>query len=119
MSENWIGREYRATHRFARISPRKVRPIARLVKGLRVDEALEMLDVMPQRGAKLLQRVIHSARANADDLGERKVSELYVKEVRVDDGPRLKRIQPRARGMAFLIRKRMCHIRVVLQHAID
>jgi len=114
MAATTTERQYRAVLRFARISPRKVRPIARLVKDLYADDALEVLDLMPQRGAKILQRVIHSARANADDLGERDLKRLVVREVRVDDGPRLKRIQPRARGMAFLIRKRMCHITVVL-----
>jgi len=105
---------FRASHRFARISPRKVRPIARLVRGLTVREALETLRLIPNRGARLLERVIASARANADDQGHRRPDRLVVSRVRVDDGPRMKRIQPRARGMAFLIRRRMAHITVEL-----
>lgn len=107
--------DYRASHRFARISPSKVRPIARLIKGLEVREALETLRLIPKRGARLLERVIASARANADDQGCRNPDRLIVSRVRVDDGPRMKRIQPRARGMAFVIRRRMAHITVELE----
>jgi large subunit ribosomal protein L22 len=103
----------RAQHRFARISPSKVRPVARLIRGKTVGEALELLSVLPHRSARFLEKVLRSARANAEEQGHPD-TDLLIVRVRVDDGPRLKRIQPRARGMAFLILKRMSHITVEL-----
>ena len=58
---------YQASHRFARISPRKVRPLADLIRGKFADEALDILRYQPQRGARMLEKVIHSALANAED----------------------------------------------------
>lgn len=106
---------YSATHRFARISPRKVRPVADLIRGMFADEALELLRHQPQRGARLLEKVLRSALANAEDLRAPNVSELAVVDVRVDEGPRFKRLRPRARGMATIIKKRMAHIHVELE----
>ena len=110
---------FRATHRFARISPRKVRPLADMVRGRFADEALAILRYQPQRGARLLEKVIKSALGNAQDPDQNaghtvKLDELIVAEARVDGGPMFKRIRPRARGMAYLIRKRFAHIHVVL-----
>lgn len=107
---------YKATHRFARISARKVRPLADLVRGKRADEALDLLRYQPQRGARMLEKVIRSALANAEDRRAQNVSALVVQEARVDGGPNFKRVRPRARGMAFLIIKRMSHIHVELDH---
>ena len=103
---------YKATHRFARISARKVRPLASLVRGKYADEALDILRYMPHRGARLLEKVIKSALGNAEDRRAPSVSDLVVVDARVDDGPMFKRIRPRARGMAFTIKKRMSHIRI-------
>lgn len=110
---------YKASHRYARISPRKVRPVADLVRGKFVDEALNILKFQPQRGARLLEKVILSALANAQDpdQNEGKMVDqdmLYIQQVCIDEGPMFKRMQPRARGMAFKILKRMSHIRVEL-----
>ena len=112
--------EFEAKHRFARISPRKVRPLANLVRGKFVDEALDILKFQPHRGARMLEKVIRSALANAQDPDQnpgRIVEEhsLYISEVCVDGGPMFKRMQPRARGMSFMILKRMSHIRVGIQ----
>lgn len=104
---------YHATHRYARISARKVRPIADLIRGKHADEALDILKYQPQRGARLLEKVLKSALGNAEDL-RADVDSLVVVDARIDGGPMFKRIRPRARGMAFQIKKRMAHIRVSL-----
>ncbi len=111
---------FRATHRYARISPRKVRPLAELVRGKFVDEALDILKFQPHRGARMLEKVIKSALANAQDPDQNPgrlidVADLLVAKVRVDGGPMFKRVRPRARGMAFMIRKRMSHIEVEVE----
>jgi large subunit ribosomal protein L22 len=104
---------YVATHRFARISASKVRPVARVVQGMDYQTAVDTLRYMPQRGARLLEKVMKSARGNAEEQGCRHPEELLVR-TRVDVGPQFKRIQPRARGTAYLIIKRTSHIRVRL-----
>jgi len=105
---------YDASHRYARISASKVCPLADLVRGKHADEALDILRYMPQRGARLLEKVIKSALGNAEDRRAPSVSDLIVVDARVDEGPMFKRIRPRARGMAFGIKKRMAHIRISL-----
>ena len=106
---------YTAIHRFARISPRKVRPLADLVRGKFADEALNLLRYQPQRGARMLEKVLKSALANAEDRRAPRLSTLIVADVRVDEGPMFKRMMPRARGMASVIKRRMSHIRVELE----
>jgi len=101
-----------ATHQFARISPTKVRPFADLIRGMTVAEGLNQLRYRPNRGARFLEKVLQSAAANAEDKGARNVDNLKIVGARVDGGPMIKRIRPRARGMAFLVRKRMSHIHV-------
>ena len=103
---------YEAVHRFARISARKVRPLAALIRGKYADEALDILKYQPQRGARLLEKVLKSALGNAEDRRAPSMQSLIVVDARVDGGPMFKRIRPRARGMAFMIKKRMSHIRV-------
>lgn len=105
---------YHAVHRFARISPRKVRPLADMIRGKSADEAINILRYQPQRGARMLEKVLKSALANAEEQQARSVSRMVVVDARVDGGPMFKRIRPRARGMAYLIRKRMSHIRVAV-----
>lgn len=106
--------DYKALHRFADSSARKIRPFATLVRGRPADEALELLRYLPNKGARLLEKVIKSAIGNAEDRGARDAAELIVSESRVDGGPILKRFQPRARGSAFPIKKRLCHIHITL-----
>ncbi len=105
---------YTAIHRFARISPRKVRALADLVRGKFADEALDILRFQPHRGARMLEKVIKSALGNAEHQQAAGVDDLVVIDARVDGGPMFKRIRPRARGMAFGIKRRMSHIRVSL-----
>ena len=111
---------FTASHRNARISARKVRPLAVLVRGKHADEALDILRYQPQRGARLLEKVLRSALGNAQDPDQNpgrtiRVDRLVVVDARVDGGPMFKRIRPRARGMAFFVRKRMSHIHVALE----
>ncbi len=103
---------YQAVHRFARISARKVRPLADLIRGKHADEALDLLRYQPQRGARLLEKVLKSALGNAEDRRAPSIGDLVVTDVRIDGGPMFKRVRPRARGMAFMVKKRMSHISV-------
>ncbi len=105
---------YKAIHRFARISPRKVRLLADLVRGKTADEALNILRFQPQRGARMLEKVLRSAMANAEDQQASSVGQLILVDVRVDGGPSMKRLRPRARGAASIYLRRMSHITVVL-----
>ncbi len=106
---------YKASHRYARISPTKVRPLADMIRGKFADEALDVLRFQPNRGARLLEKVLRSALANAEDRRAPNLKNLMVMEVRVDPGPMFKRMRPRSRGMANIIKKRMSHIHVALE----
>ena len=111
---------FKSTHKFARISPTKVRPLANMVRGKFVDEALDILRYQPQRGARMLEKVIKTALANALDPDQnpgQMISEqnLFISECCIDAGPMFKRVRPGGRGMSFLIKKRMSHIRVGIE----
>ena len=106
---------YEAIHRFARISPQKVRPLADLIRGKYADDALNILRYHPNRGARMLEKVLKSALANAEDRRATKLNDLVVVEVRIDGGPMTRRMKPKARGMAAILKKRMSHIRVSLE----
>jgi len=111
---------FEATHRNARISARKVRLLADLVRGKFADEALDILKYQPQRGARLLEKVLQSALGNAQDPDQNpgktvRVEQLVVTDARVDGGPMFKRIRPVSRGMAYGILRRMAHISVTLE----
>lgn len=105
---------YEATYRFARISAQKVRPIADLIRGKLADDALNILKYQPQRGARMLEKVLQSALANAEDRRAQNLHHLKVTDCRVDGGPMFKRMRPHARGMASVIKKRFSHIHVAL-----
>jgi len=111
--------EYRAKHRYCDSGPRKVRLFADLIRGRNLDEALELLRFYPNRGARQLEKVVISARGNAEDQGCKNLDDLVVSEARVDGGPMYKRMQPRARGTAFMIKKRLSHIVVALAEPAD
>src|SRR5438309_4964556 len=106
--------EYKAIHRYADMSARKIRPFAALIRGKRADEALEALRFLPNKSARLLEQVLKSALGNAEERGARDIEDLVVVESCVDGGPIMKRIMPRARGTAYPIKRRCAHIRVVL-----
>jgi large subunit ribosomal protein L22 len=106
---------YEAKYRFARISARKVRPLADLIRGKLADEALEILRYMPHRGARMIEKTLRSALANAEDRRAPNLHHLMVTDVRIDGGPMFKRMRPHARGMASVIKKRFSHIHVGLE----
>ena len=108
---------FQASHRFARISARKVRPIADLVRGMNVNRALEVLEFSPRRGAYLFKMVVKSALANAVQAPGVNVNRLVVDQIFVNDGPLLHRPMGRfvARGRWHPIRKRTSHLHVVLE----
>jgi large subunit ribosomal protein L22 len=105
---------YRASHHFARSSVRKVRPILDLIRGKYADDAMNLLKYMPHRAARMTELVLKSAMANAEERGVRNVGDLVVADARGDGGPMFKRLMPRARGMAYLIRRRTSHITIGL-----
>lgn len=110
---------YRAIAKFLIASPTKVRPVANLIKKQRYPKAMAILENMPQKGAKLLHKVLKSAASNALN-EDKKLDEdsLFVKTVMVDEGPRLRRIWFRGKGRADMLLKRMCHITVVVDEVI-
>jgi large subunit ribosomal protein L22 len=102
----------RAVHKYARISPTKIRPFADMIRGMSAEDGLRALQYEPNRGARFLERVLKSAVANAEDRGVRTPGRLKISEARADGGPMFKRVHARARGMANLIRRRTAHIHV-------
>ena len=104
---------WQAKHRFARISARKARLIADLIRGRDVQDAENVLKFTPNRAASIVSKVLVSAVANAKE-AEADEGLLYVKEARVDEGPTIKRIRPKDRGRAHMIFKRTSHVTVVV-----
>jgi len=103
-----------AIHRFARISDRKARIVLEQIKGKGVSEATNLLKFNPRYGADLVGKVLKSAIANAEENQGLDKEGLYVQEVFADQGPTLKRIQPRAKGRAYRINKKTSHITIIL-----
>ena len=115
--EDTVTYEARAVQRYIRVSPRKIRLVADLVRGEQVDIAMTRLKFVNKRAAEFVSKVIRSAAANIRDRFEDEPldnNELVVREIYVDDGPTLKRIQPAPMGRAHPIRKRTSHITVVV-----
>ena len=108
---------FRACHRHARISSRKARPVADVIRGKFVNEALEELDFLHRRASPMIEKVVRSAMANAGQDLDIDVNRLFVSDIRVDEGPTLKRWRPRAQGRVYPILKRSSHITVVLTEA--
>ncbi len=106
--------QVRAYYRFLRISPQKVRQVVDLVRGQQVDKALAVLKYTPRAAAREVLKALESAIANAENNYMLSREDLYVAGIAADDGPRLKRFRPRARGRADRILKRTCHVTVVL-----
>jgi large subunit ribosomal protein L22 len=105
--------EVKAKLRFTRIAPRKARLVADLIRGKTSEEALNILTFTPKAAARIVVKLLKSAIANADQK-KIDVDRLYVKTIAVDQGPTMKRFMPRAMGRATPIRKRTCHITIVL-----
>ncbi len=106
---------YQATAKYLMVSPHKVRPVADLVRGKGYVDVLAVLEAMPQKGARLIHKVVRSAAANAIAQNKKLDEEmLFVKEIQVNEGPRLKRVWARSHGRRDILLKRMSHISVVL-----
>jgi large subunit ribosomal protein L22 len=104
--------EVAAKLRYARVSPQKCRLVADQVRGLPVEQALQILAFSPKKSASIMKKVLESAIANAEHNEGADIDELAVSTVYVDEGPTLKRIRPRAKGRANRIMKRTSHITV-------
>ncbi len=104
----------KACHKYARISDRKARIVLEQIKGKDVGVAMSILTYSPRYAADLIQKVLESAIANAENNLGMDVEKLYVQEVFADQGPTMKRIRPRAQGRAYRINKKFSHISVIL-----
>lgn len=107
--------EAKAIARYIRISPLKVGFICNEIRGKQIDDALAILKFTPKRGAKVLEKVLNSAIANAENNFNMDRDRLYVSEAFANDGPHMKRWRPKARGMAYPILKRSSHIGVAVK----
>jgi large subunit ribosomal protein L22 len=115
MAEKTAKDGYKAISKYLMVSPFKIRPVADLIRRKPYTEAVSILENMPHKGARLIRKTILSAASNA--LSQNKQLEedmLYVRELKIDEGPRMKRVWFRARGRADMLLKRMCHITVVV-----
>lgn len=107
--------EAKAIGRHLRVSPRKARITIDLIRGKEVGEAAAILKFTPKRASEYISKILNAAVANAEHNFAMNKEKLFVSEAFVDEGPTLKRFQPRARGRASRIRKRTSHITVVLR----
>jgi len=106
--------EARAVLKYARITPRKARRVADLIKGKTAAEALIALKYMPYRGAGMIGKLLTSAMANAEQKNVVSPEEMRITSALVHEGPMMKRVMPRAMGRANIIKKKMSHITLVL-----
>ena len=106
--------EAKAVAKYVRIAPRKVRVVMNLIRGKNVADAFAILKFTPKVGSDVIEKVLKSAVANAENNFDMNVDKLYVASAYVDQGPTLKRIHPRSRGQAFSIFKRTSHVTVVV-----
>jgi len=107
--------EAKAVVRHVRMSPRKMRIVANMVRGKRVDEAMGLLKLLPKKGAYVIRKLLISAVANAEQQGEVDVDKLLIRDCNVDNGPILKRWMPRSMGRANRIQRRTSHVTVVVK----
>jgi large subunit ribosomal protein L22 len=112
------GMEVRAVSKYMRISPQKVRRLVQGIKGQPVETGLDKLRFMPQKAAGILEKVVRSAVANADQKPDIDVDTLIIRNIIADQGPTLKRFRARARGRGTRILKRTSHITVILAEEI-
>ena len=106
--------ETKATLRYARITPRKARRVVDLIRGKKAGDALMALRFMPYRGSLFVEKILKSAMANAEQKKVMNPDDMIVSEAFVDQGPVMKRMEPRSMGRANVIRKRSSHITLVL-----
>ena len=106
--------EVRAVAKYLRVSSQKARLVADMVRGKKVDDALILLRFTPKKSGRLISKVLRSAMANAENKDVGDLKKLYIKTIKIDQGPRLKRFRPRAMGRATPIIKPSSHITVIL-----
>jgi len=106
--------EVKASLKFARVGAQKTRLVADMVRGKSVNDAIRILSFEGKKPAEMIQKLVESAVANAEEKQVIDVDNLYIKEILVDKGPFLKRFRPRAQGRAFIIKKKTSHIKLVL-----
>jgi len=107
--------QVKASLKYLRIAPRKVRLVANMIKGLPVARAEEQLKFLPKRATLPVLKLLRSAIANAEHNFRLSKKSLHVASIMVDGGPTLKRGRPRAFGRSFLIRKRTSHVTIILE----
>ena len=107
--------EAKATAKYARISPRKVKIVCDLIRGKSVPQATAILMATPKAASEVLVKVLKSAAANAENNHQMDPEKLYVSETYANPGPIIKRMMPRARGRGYRINKRTSHITVVVK----
>ena len=107
-----------ATLKYARISSRKVKIVADLIRGKKVDEALAIVKFTPKAASEIVEKLLKSAIANAENNHGMNRGNLIVSEIYANQGPTLKRIRPAAKGSAVRIRKRTSHITIKLREAV-
>ncbi|MFN3406268.1 MAG: 50S ribosomal protein L22 [Caldimicrobium sp.] len=105
----------RAVSKFLLISPYKARLVIDLIRGKKVDEAMNILETTPKKAARLIKKVLMSAVANAENNYGMDIDKLYVSQAYVNEGPRLKRVWPRGWGRASRIIRRMSHITIEVE----
>lgn len=110
--------EARASLNHARISSRKVKIVIDLLRGKNVDEALAIVKFTPKASSPIIEKLLKSAIANAENNHYMDRTKLYIAEIYANQGPTLKRIRPAAKGSAVRIRKRTCHINIVLKERV-
>ena len=108
----------KATVKYARISSRKIAIVANLIRGKNVDEALAILKFTPKAGSEILEKLLKSAIANAENNNQMAHDKLYIAEIYSNQGPTLKRIRPAAKGSAVRIRKRTSNTTIVLKERV-
>jgi len=106
--------EARAKLRYIRVTPRKARLVVDVIRGKKAGEALSILKFMPQHASRVIEKLLKSAIANAEQKNIGDVDRLKIKTAFVDQGPVMKRVMPRAMGRANIIKKRTSHITLVL-----
>jgi large subunit ribosomal protein L22 len=111
--------EARAQARYVRVTPMKARRVVNLIRGMSAADAQSVLRFAPQAASEPVRKLVASAVANATNNHSMDARELVISEVFVDEGPTLKRIQPRAQGRAYRIRKRSSHITVVVSDGVE
>ncbi len=107
----------RATLRYLRIAPRKVRAVANIIRGKKLEDALAILEFTRRSAAAPLAKMLKAALANATNAENIDVDSLKIKEIQVDQGPTIKRYRPRAMGRATLVQKKTSHVSVLLEDA--